>query len=151
MRKYITLFFSVTFFLFSCEGDKAPSGIIVHDRMISLLTEVHLVDGGMYSVSQNPDSLYKYGTDRYLTLFKKYHTDSVQFRKSLQYYATQPSELQTIYEMVQEELKNKNDSLNKIQLSDNKKADSLNKIMLKNPRLADSLHKTQIKNALSPK
>jgi hypothetical protein len=113
MHKYITLFFSVTFFLFSCKGDKTPEGLINHDRMIGLLTEVHLVDGSMYSVSQNPDSLYKYGTDRYLTLFKKFHTDSVQFKKSLQYYATQPAELQTIYEMVQEELKNKTDSLNK--------------------------------------
>ena len=116
MRKYITLFFSVTFFLSACKGGKAPDEIINHDQMIVLLTQVHIVDGSLYAVSQNPDSLYKYGTDRYLALFKRYHTDSVQFRKSLKYYTTQPVELTTIYDQVLANLKQKTDSLTKRQL-----------------------------------
>ena len=115
MRKYITLFFSVTFLLSACKGVKAPGEVINHNRMISLLTELHIVDGGMFSVTQSPDSLYKYGTDRYLALFKKYHTDSVQFKKSLKYYTTQPVELQAIYDQVLVNLKQKTDSLNKLQ------------------------------------
>ncbi|HAL82348.1 MAG TPA: hypothetical protein DCO83_09010 [Mucilaginibacter sp.] len=116
MRKYITLFFSVTFFLSACKGGKAPDGIINHDQMIVLLTQVHIVDGSLFSVTQNPDSLYKYGTDRYLALFKRYHTDSVQFRKSLKYYTTQPVELTAMYDKVLADLKQKTDSLTKTQL-----------------------------------
>jgi len=116
MHKYITLFFSVTFFLSACKGDKTPDGILDHDQMITLLTQVHIVDGSLYSVTQNPDSLYKYGKDRYLSLFKTYHTDSVQFRKSLKYYTTQPVELSAMYDQVLANLKQKTDSLTKPQL-----------------------------------
>ena len=115
MRKYITLFFSVTFLLAACKGVKAPGEIINHNRMICLLTEVHIIDAGLVSVTPSPDSLYKYGAERFLTLFKKYHTDSVQFKKSLKYYTTQPVELQAIYDQVLVNLKQKTDSLNKLQ------------------------------------
>lgn len=114
MHKYITLFFSVTFFLSACKGGKGHSEIIGHDRMISLLTELHIVDGGMYLVTPAPDSLYKYGTDRYLKLFKRYHVDSAQFRASMKYYTTQPVELAAMYTQVLVNLKQKTDSVNKI-------------------------------------
>jgi hypothetical protein len=115
MRKYITLFFSVSLFLFACDGGKPSDEIINHDRMTSLLTDVHIVDGRMYSIKQDPDSLYKYGKSRYLAVFKKYHTDSLTFKKSLKYYTTQPAELEAIYEQVLKNLQQKNDSLNKLQ------------------------------------
>jgi hypothetical protein len=124
MHKYITLFFSVSLFLFSCKGDKAPDGIIKHDPMINLLTEVHMVDGREYGVFQSQDSLNKYGTSRYDALFKRHHTDSVQFKKSLKYYATQPTELQKMYEQILTNLKQKTDSLNKVL----RKTDSLDLI-----------------------
>ncbi|MDB5132233.1 MAG: hypothetical protein JWR02_1982 [Mucilaginibacter sp.] len=119
MLKYITLFFSVSFFLSACKSDKTPDGIINQGRMASLLTEVHLVDGRLYLVKQESDSLYKYGTGRYVALFKKYHTDSVQFRKSMNYYATQPLALQKMYDQVALNLKKKTDSLNKLQFKQN--------------------------------
>jgi Domain of unknown function (DUF4296) len=114
MHKYIILFFSVTAFLSSCIGDNNSAGIIKHDRMINLLTEFHMLDGRLYSVAASPDSLYKYGNGRYAALFKKYHTDSVQFRKSYQYYTTQPTELQAMYLQIMKNLKQKSDSLGKI-------------------------------------
>lgn len=115
MHKYIILFFSVTFLLYACTGNKNNGEIIKHDQMVSLLTEVHIIDGGIYSIGQNPDSLYKYGTGRYLALFKRHHTDTAQFSKSLKYYTTQPVELQAIYEQVLKNLAKKADSLTKIQ------------------------------------
>ena len=115
MRKYITLFFSVTFLLYACTENKTNGGIIKHDQMVSVLTEVHIIDGGIYSIGQNPDSLYKYGTGRYLALFKKHHTDSAQFTKSLKYYTTQPVELQAMYDQIIKNLTKKADSLSKLQ------------------------------------
>jgi hypothetical protein len=70
----------------------------------------------MYSVKQDPDSLYKYGVGKYMALFKKYGTDSVQFKKSFSYYATQPAELQAMYDQILINLKQKADSLNNLQL-----------------------------------
>ncbi len=119
MRKYISLFFSVTFLLSACKGGKTPEDVINHNRMTSLLTEVHIIDGILYTAPQNPDSLYKYGADKYVALFKQYHTDSVQFKKSLKYYATQPVELAAIYDQVRINLKQKLDSVNKLQQKQN--------------------------------
>jgi hypothetical protein len=115
MHKYISLFFSVTFLLSACMGGKTPEDIINHNRMTNLLTDVHIIDGILYTAPQNPDSLYKYGADKYVALFKKYHTDSVQFKKSLKYYATQPVELAAIYDQVRISLKQKLDSVTKLQ------------------------------------
>jgi hypothetical protein len=115
MRSYIGLFFSVLLFLTACSADDAPDGIIKRDRMVNLLTQLHMVDGSMYSIPQSPDSLYKYGTARYLLLFKQYQTDSVQFRKSYQYYAAKPDIMATMYDQIMLNLKNKSDSINKSQ------------------------------------
>jgi len=114
MRKYITLFFSVSLLLSACTADKSNAKIIKRDQMVSLLTDIHILDGSMYNaVSQSPDTLYKYGTARYLALFKKYHVDSVGFRRSLKYYTTQPVEFQAMYDKILVNLQAKTDSINK--------------------------------------
>ena len=114
MRKYITLFFSVSLLLSACTADKSKVDIIKHDQMVSLLTDMHIIDGSLYNaISQSPDTLYKYGTARYLFLFKKYHVDSVQFRRSLKYYTNQPVEFQAMYDKILVNLQSKTDSINK--------------------------------------
>jgi hypothetical protein len=138
MHKYNSLFFSVLLFLAACKGTKTPEGIIKEDQMAALLTEVHIIDGSMYNVMQTPDTLYKYGTGKYLTIFKKFHTDSAQFKKSFKYYSIHPEIMETIYEQVVINLKQKTDSLNKLNQKqiarDNKRAaDSLKKLPQKSP------------------
>ena|ERR1700761_7185548 len=120
MHKYIILFFLVSMFLAACGGDnKIPADIIDPKVMVNLLTEVHIVDGRLYNYTQTPDTLRKYGAQKYLSLFKKYRTDSLQFRKSLQYYSTKPDELLAIYDQIIVNLKAKTDSLNKLQIKAN--------------------------------
>ena len=119
MLKYIIFFFSVVAFLSGCKGDKTPDGVISEARMINLLTEVHMIDGRIYTLRQEPDSLYKYGRGFYMALFTKYHTDSVQFKKSMNYYALQPLKLQKMYDQILLNLTKKTDSLNKVQLKQN--------------------------------
>jgi Domain of unknown function (DUF4296) len=133
MHKYKVLFFSLLLLLCACGGNSMPDDVIKPDRMASLLTQVHLADGAMYNVMQLPDSLYKYGTDRYLQLFKSFHTDSVQFKKSMQYYSSNPELLVAIYDQVTISLKAKSDSMSKVyqqeMLKENKrKQDSLAKL-----------------------
>ena len=133
MHKYYKLFFSVLIFLTACSGNKIPNGIIAQDKMTNLLTDIHIVDGSMYNVMQLPDSLYKYGTDKYQMVFRKYHTDSLQFRKSFQYYSAHPEKMEAMYEQITANIKQKSDSVNKLNLDKIKKdskrrADSLNKL-----------------------
>jgi Domain of unknown function (DUF4296) len=114
MPKYIASFFLATLFLSACNGNKSEKDIIKSDEMINLMTDMHIIDGSMYnSVSQSPDSLYKFGIAKYLALFQKYHTDSVQFRKSLDFYTRRPVELSKMYEVILNRLQKKTDSLNK--------------------------------------
>ena len=132
MHKYNKLFFSVLILLAACSGNKTPDGIIAQDKMTNLLTEIHIVDGSMFNVVQVPDSLYKYGADNYQMVFRKYQTDSLQFKKSFQYYAAHPEKLAAIYEQITLNVKQKTDSVNKI---------NLDKINKDNKRRQDSLTK----------
>nr|WP_294948875.1 DUF4296 domain-containing protein [uncultured Mucilaginibacter sp.] len=113
MHKYIILFFSALVFLTACKGDDAPEGTIPEPQMVALLTDLHLMDGSLYSVPQTPDSLYKYGSARYKALFKHYKISDKQFKSSLKYYTTQPLVLMEMYDKVSANIKGKIDSLSK--------------------------------------
>lgn len=114
MHKHIIFFFGATLILASCKAGKSDQSIIGREQMVSLLTDLHMVDGGMYNlVSVSPDTLYKYGTARYAALFKKHHVDSSAFRRSLKYYTGKPLELQAMYDEIIKHLADKTDSVNK--------------------------------------
>ena len=119
MRKYIILFFSVFPFLFGCHGSGSSGDVIPEDQMIAVLTAVHMADGRLINISQAPDTLYKYGTARYLAVFKQFHTDSAQFKRSYQYYSTQPEKFADMYDKVLKILQAKTDSLNKALTKEN--------------------------------
>jgi hypothetical protein len=109
MRKYITLFFSVSLFLCACSNE--PSGVIDQEHMTSLLVDVHIADGSLMNMPQQPDSLYKYGTAKFTAIFKKHNTDSTAFKKSYKYYTMHPAVFTAIYDSVLSKMKVKSDSL----------------------------------------
>jgi len=121
MRKHIILFFLALLFFMACNWGNTPKGILRQEEMINLLTAVHLVDGSLYNIDPSPDSLYKYGTGRYKALFKRFHTDTGQFNKSLKYYTVHPEQLETMYTQVMKNLQSKQDSLTKIIAKQNSK------------------------------
>ena len=157
MHKYLILFFSVTLFLCACKSDGIPRGIIKPDVMTGLLTEIHLIDGSLYKGLQSPDTLYKYGMGNYLAAFERFHTDSAAFKKSMDYYSTDPEKFSAIYDQVDARIKTLLDSINLVQTKirqaamkvDSLKADSVKKAqkkMSKSELKADSLKKmTQLK------
>ena len=128
MRIYNNLFFLGLLFIAACSSNKVPDGIIPQKKMTSLLAEVHIVDGSLYTISQAPDTLYKHGMARYLELFKKYGTYTVQFKKSMQYYTADPDKMEAMYTQILEGMTAKSDSLNKVRVKiDAAKADSTQK------------------------
>ena len=121
MRKHNILFFLALLFLGACIGSNVPDGIIKKNEMVNLMVDVHIVDGSVYNIeSAHPDSLYKYGINRYLNVFKSHHTDSLQFKKSLEYYSLHTDRFEEMYAEITTILQAKSDSINKI--------DSLNRI-----------------------
>ncbi len=114
MRKHLLLFFSALLFVVACNSDKPDGNIIDQDKMVLILSDIHLVDGSLMIHGAN-DSLYKYGTNRYGLVFKKYGIDSALFNNSLKYYSGDPEEMIKIYDNVGKVLAAKNDSTSKVQ------------------------------------
>jgi hypothetical protein len=142
MHKYITLFFSAALFLCACNGKSVPGDVLKPEAMAGVLTEMHIIDGSLYNTMQAPDSLYKYGAGKYIAMFKRLHTDTAHFNRSMRYYATQPDKLLAIYDQVDIKIKSKTDSLGKVQTQQSKtahKADSLKNLNIKTK--ADSARK----------
>ncbi|MFC0513846.1 DUF4296 domain-containing protein [Mucilaginibacter angelicae] len=134
MHKYITLFFSAALFLCACNGKSIPGDVLKPEAMAGILTEMHIIDGSLYNVMQAPDSLYKYGAGKYIAMFKRLHTDTAHFNRSMRFYATQPDKLLAIYDQVDIKIKSKTDSLAKVQTEQSKaahKADSLKNLNIK--------------------
>lgn len=135
MHKHIILFFSALLFLLACKQGSDSKGVINVAEMTRLLVDIHIVDGSL-AQQPNADSLYKYGTGRYLYLFKQYHTDSAQFKRSVRYYTSNPDVLIKMYDDVNKMLQFKADSLNKLITAETVKA---------NKRQTDALKKSQKK------
>ncbi|MGV3509985.1 MAG: DUF4296 domain-containing protein [Sphingobacteriaceae bacterium] len=100
MRRLLLLFF-VYVFLSAC-GDDTPDGIIDKETMVPLLTDLHLADG--YASSIYGDSVNEKSAVVYKALYKKYGTDSLGLRKSLDYYIKHPEKLEPIYKQVETSL-----------------------------------------------
>jgi len=133
MQKYNILFFSLLLLCSACTGDKLPKGVIERDKMVNLLTQIHIADGTLFTELQVPDTLYKHGFSRFLTVFKNFHTDTNQFKKSMKYYCNQPEVLAVMYDEISDKIKFKSDSLNKViqaqmQIDQKRRADSLKKL-----------------------
>src|ERR1700709_587845 len=114
MRFYIGLFFCLGCFFVGCsESSNDPKGLTMPE-MADVLADIHIVNGSLYQVANQPDSIAKHGLGLYLEVFKLHHTDSATFRSSLHYYTMHPDVLYVIYEGVGRRLTKKVDSLKKV-------------------------------------
>jgi len=150
MSRLLTGIFALIL-LVACNNNKLPAGIVEQKTMVPLLCDFHLAEG--YLSSLPIDSSRMLATNYYAAVFKKYHTDSASFNKSLIYYSRKPEILDQFYIEVQKKLeKMQTDEqaiidakMRKIYVADSVKnalvTDSLNKITADsvNLRLSKSL------------
>lgn len=105
MRRLLALFFILNFSV-ACNKAKVPAGIIQPDKMVNLLTDMHIADG----YTANHSFYNKADSDRtasvYKAVFKKHATDSAGMRKSLAFYSKNPKQLQDLYKKVGARLAN---------------------------------------------
>jgi hypothetical protein len=101
MKRLITGFF-VLILVAGCSREQLPEGIIENPRMISILTDIHLVDS--YVSSAAYDTTTQPAKNYYKVVYQKYRVDSVEFQRSLRYYSRQPELLDTMYYQVLKKL-----------------------------------------------
>jgi len=101
MKRLMTGFF-VLILLAACSRERLPEGIIENPKMISVLTDIHLIDS--YVSSAAYDTTTQPAKNYYKVVYQKYKIDSVQFQRSLRYYSRQPELLDTMYYQVLKKL-----------------------------------------------
>jgi len=100
----------------SCSSEKKPSGIIEEDKMISIMTDLHIMDGYMSSLMYT-DSVRIKGKNFYATIYDKHKVSPAEYESSLKYYSMKPVLLDSMYSKVERILTDKERKLTKEQIN----------------------------------
>lgn len=136
------------FFLTACKKDKVPEGIIPQDKMQWLLMDIHYNDA-FYNRKLQTDSTLSRASAVYQFIFKKYKTDSTQFKKSFDYYLQHPDILDGMYESMIDSVTKRQTQLSKLDLL--RRNEQIKKDSLKNKIITDSLKNKIKKDSLKNK
>lgn len=94
--------------------DQRPDNLIDEDRMVDILTEVHIAEARVSRLSlRSTDSsniVYKHLENQ---IFKKFDVDTAAYRKSYIFYSSHPADMEAIYKKVTEKLTIKTDTTKK--------------------------------------
>jgi hypothetical protein len=89
----------------SCnEETVVPKQYISKDKMVEIMTDIHLVEGLLQNNSTRDTTVARKAYDAYHFIYYKYRIDSSTFRKSWEYYATHPELYDDMQEKVVEKL-----------------------------------------------
>ena len=140
MAKYGVLL--VFILLFSCNEKvvEKPENLIPAEKMTSVLYDVAVINAAK---NMNQDILIEYDIEPMAYIYSKYGIDSLQFVKSDLYYASNPSEYETIYTAVKDKLEKDE----KYMEEHNKKMDSI-KAAKERERLGLDKKKKAVKDSL---
>ncbi|MES2519975.1 MAG: DUF4296 domain-containing protein [Bacteroidota bacterium] len=106
------------FWLTACTSDNKPKDLIAEDKMIPILTDIHVLESQVNDLHLgNSDSSLLVYQKMKVTALKKYGVDSVNFNRSLRYYIMNPGILKNIYVEVKKELEKKKKSIVAIKAS----------------------------------
>ncbi len=104
--KRVLLFFSVLIFISACTQSGVPGDVLAPKEMKALLKDMHLTDAYISTLSDTlkaKELAKKY----YAGIYKKYQIGQKDFERSLKYYATEPSLLDSMYKQIYEDLTQK--------------------------------------------
>lgn len=106
------------FFLSSCMDKNLPKDLIEEQKMIHIMSELHIIDGYMSSLTYT-DSIRINGKNFYNTVYKNNGITKTQYENSLKHYSMDPVKLDSMYSDVQKILTAKEKKLNKNSLKKN--------------------------------
>lgn len=105
MRKSLLIFFLV--FFLACEDSKKPQDLISEDKMVEVLTDLHIAEGAMRTYYLSNDSMKHYAKAYYNTVCEKHGVTYKQYRASYMYYAGEQGKMEEIMDKVLENLSKK--------------------------------------------
>ncbi len=109
------LFLVIALFLLtsSCQEEKLPKGILEKQKMVSVITDIQLVDSYVTQIPYNDTLATLQSSEYYKAIYRKYKISRKDFDKSLQYYSKQPKVLDSMYSQVLTNLNKAEKKVNK--------------------------------------
>ena len=105
-------------FLSSCMDKNLPKDLIEEQKMIHIMSELHIIDGYMSSLTYT-DSIRINGKNFYNTVYKNNGITKTQYENSLKHYSMDPVKPDSMYSDVQKILTAKEKKLDKNSLKKN--------------------------------
>lgn len=95
-------FLAIFFALFSCKEktEKLPPGILSKDKMIAILTDVHIAEASPYGYALGTQQVNGIMANRYDDIMTKYGITYGEFKNSFDYYLAHPQEMDEIYQEI---------------------------------------------------
>ncbi|WP_395625511.1 DUF4296 domain-containing protein [Daejeonella sp.] len=117
MKVFHLLILCLLFFT-ACTDNNSPKDLIEEQKMINIMSELHIIDGYMSSLTYT-DSIRINGKNFYNTVYKNNGITKSQYENSLKHYSMDPVKLDSMYSDVQKILTAKEKKLNKNSLKKN--------------------------------
>jgi len=140
IKEKIFILFCLSLFLFSCQQDSPPKGIIEKEKMINVMVDFQITDAYLNQVS-NQDTMKMQAHTRYNYIFKKYDIDSATFSKSLDYYSRRTEEFNKMFNSVLDSLNKMESTVRRTDSLTNAKRFKMDSIERAKANLKDSLAK----------
>ena len=84
-------------FALSCENRQVPEGVLTHDQMVTVMSELYIAEQKISSLGIKRDSLEQIAEVVQDKVFAKVGISDSVFRMSMNYYMDHPQELELIY------------------------------------------------------
>ena len=95
-------------------GDLPSDSIIPEKKMVSLLTDVHVLEAGLMIRKNKGQQDRKWADDAYASLFRRYRITNRQMIRNLEYYQKDPVTFGRIYDTVIKHLNSLKEKTNRI-------------------------------------
>jgi len=110
MKRAVLIFFITLLFIACGPSQQNKKSRLAQDTYIEMITDILILNQVYVQHPKTQDSLQ---VDFMQSIYNKYHTDSMQFYATMEYYARHPDEFLEVYQKVEKRLKFKMDSLDK--------------------------------------
>ncbi|MDF1676610.1 MAG: DUF4296 domain-containing protein [Vicingaceae bacterium] len=100
LNKFIFILSILLFLSCSSSQNELPEGILTHEELVSVLTDIEIAQGYLKIKSSIDDSLFRskaFQDNHYIHILKKHNITEEQFNNNIAYYSMYPEEMEKIY------------------------------------------------------
>ena len=100
LNKFIFILFILSFLSCGSAQNELPEGILSHEELVPILTDIEIAQGYLRIKSSIDDSLFRskaFQENHYQHVFEKHHITEEQFNNNIAYYSMCPKEMEKIY------------------------------------------------------